>query len=530
MKMKRSTNIQLSACLLATILCGGDGALAGIQLTPTGVFQTGIFEEGGSEIVAYDATTFRVYSITAVSATVNVLDVQNPANPTLVGVIPVLNYVPQGGGLQSVAVHDGLIAVAARPTDRTKPGTVAFFNSNLQYVNRVKVGALPDMVIFSPDGRWVLTADEGEPSDDYKKDPHGTVSIIDMSVGAANLQAARDVRKANFDSFNNAALDPSIRIFGPNAKVNKDLEPEYITVSADSRTAWVTLQENNAIAVIDIPSATVIGLAGLGFKDHSLPGNGLDASDRDNAINIRNWPIFGMYQPDAIASYVAGGNTYLVMANEGDARDYDGFSEEVRLGSADYVLDPVRFPNATDLKKNANLGRLRVTNATGDTDGDGDFDEIYAYGARSFSIRDVLGNLIFDSGDDFEQITAFMFPLHFNAGNNNNNLEDRSDDKGPEPEGVVVGVIDGRTYAFIGLERVGGIMMYDVTDPFAVLFVDYVNNRNFNAIPGTPAAGDLGPEGLAFVSATESPTGVPLLVVGNEVSGTTTIYTINSTP
>ncbi len=530
MKTKYPKNLQISACILGAMLCGGNLVSAGIQLTPTGVFQTGIFEESAAEIVAYDATTFRVYSINAVSATVNVLDIQNPSNPTLIGVIPVLNHVPQGGGIQSVAVHNGLIAVAARPTDRTKPGTVAFFNSNLQYINRVKVGALPDMVVFSPDGRWVLTADEGEPSDDYKKDPHGTVSIIDMSVGAANLQTERDVRKAKFDSFNDAALDPSIRIFGPKAQVNKDLEPEYITVSADSQTAWVTLQENNAIAVIDISSATVISLAGLGFKDHSLAGNGLDASDRDKAIKIVNRPIFGMYQPDAIASYVAGGNTYLVMANEGDSRDYDGFSEEVRLGSADYVLDPLRFPNAADLKKSANLGRLKVTNATGDTDGDGDFDEIYAYGGRSFSIRDASGNLIFDSGDDFEQITALMFPLHFNAGNNNNNFEDRSDDKGPEPEAVAVGVIDGRTYAFIGLERVGGIMIYDVTNPFAVLFVDYINNRDFTADPETPAAGDLGPEGLAFVSATDSPTGVPLLVVGNEVSGTTTIYTINPTP
>ncbi|MFM7576255.1 MAG: choice-of-anchor I domain-containing protein, partial [Microcystaceae cyanobacterium] len=136
--------------------------------------------------------------------------------------------------------------------------------------------------------------------------------------------------------------------------------------------------------------------------------------------------------------------------------------------------------------------------------------------------------LVYDSGDDFEQITGTFFPDYFNASNSNNNFDNRSDDKGPEPEGLVLGEIEGRSYAFIGLERIGGVMVYDVSNPQTPQFVQYLNNRNFSVATNSPEAGDLGPEGLTFIKAEESPNGKALLVVANEVSGTTTIYEINS--
>ena len=322
----------------------------------------------------------------------------------------------------------------------------------------------------------MLVANEGEPNDAYTVDPEGSVSIIDISHGIRRLRQS-DVVTADFKKFNNAKLDPSIRIFGPNATVAQDLEPEYIAVSKDSKEAWVTLQENNAIAHLDLKKGRFTKLIGLGTKNHSLPGNELDASDRDNAINIANWPIKGFYLPDAIASYEYRGKTFLVTANEGDTRDYDGFSEEARVSSL--TLDPVKFPNAADLKQNAKLGRLTVTKANGDTDGDGDFDEIYATGGRSFSIWSESGKLVFDSGADFERIIAERFPNNFNSNNEANNFDDRSDNKGPEPEGVTIARISGDTYAFITLERIGGIMIYNISNPFDVSFVDYVNTRDF---------------------------------------------------
>ena len=202
-----------------------------------------------------------------------------------------------------------------------------------------------------------------------------------------------------------------------------------------------------------------------------------------------------------------------------------GNIEGVRISTL--TLDPVAFPNAAELKNNANLGRLLVTTERGDTDGDGDYDQLYTFGGRSFSIWNNQGQLVYDSGDDFERITAEQFPEYFNASNSNNTFDNRSDDKGPEPEGVVTGIINGRTYAFIGLERIGGVMVYDVTDPVSPTFVQYINNRDFTVATDSAAAKDLGPEGLAFISAQDSPNGKPLLVVANEVSGSTTFYQID---
>ena len=336
-----------------------------------------------------------------------------------------------------------------------------------------------------------------------------------MTVGAANLTQA-DVRTATFNDSIPKTNASSIRIYGPGATHAQDLEPEYIAVSHNSKTAWVTLQENNAIAILNIEAGTFTQLVGLGFKDHSQAGNRLDVSDQDGGINIANWPVFGIYQPDAIDSYRVGGVTYLVMANEGDTRAFTGFNEEVRVGSANYVLDPTVFPNTATFKQNGNLGRLTVTNATGDTDGDGDFDQILVPGGRSFSIRTADGELVFDSGGDFEQITAAQVSASFNSNGTPATFDTRSDNKGPEPEGVVLGKAFGRTYAFIGLERTAGILVYDVSDPFHPTFVQYVNT----------SPDDISPEGLLFIKEEDSPNGKPLLVASHEISSTTMIFEI----
>ena len=286
----------------------------------------------------------------------------------------------------------------------------------------------------------------------------------------------------------------------------------------DFQVAGITLNGDGTFIPDPNPEPVVLGLITTQPQE-------LDASDRDNLINIRNWPIFGMYQPDAIASYTANNQTYYITANEGDAREYGNYVEGVRISTL--TLDPVAFPNAAELKNNANLGRLLVTTEKGDTDGDGDYDQLYTFGGRSFSIWNNQGQLVFDSGDDFERITAEQFPEYFNASNSNNTFDNRSDDKGPEPEGLVTGKINDRIYAFVGLERIGGVMIYDVTNPVSPTFVQYVNNRDFTAATNSGAAKDLGPEGLAFISAQDSPNGKPLLVVANEVSGTTTFYEID---
>lgn len=483
-----------------------------ITLTPIGRYDASPGNETErAEIAAYDPATRRIFSINPALSRVDVLDISDPSDPTLAFTVPL------GGRPNSVALHNGVVAVAIENAIKTDPGFVKFFDTDGTLLNTLTVGALPDMLIFTPNGRRLLVANEGEPNDAYTVDPEGSVSIIDMTEGAANLTQA-DVRTATFNDAIPKTNASSIRRYGLGATLAQDLEPEYIAVSHDSKTAWVTLQENNAIAVLDIEAGVITRVVGLGFKDHTQAGNSLDASDQDGGINIANWPVFGMYQPDAIQSYRVRGITYLVMVNEGDTRTFTGFNEEVRVNSASYVLDPTVFPNAATLKQNSNLGRLTVTNATGDIDGDGDFDQILVPGARSFSIRTAEGELVFDSGDDFEQITAAQVAASFNSNGTSATFDTRSDNKGPEPEGVVLGKAFGRTYAFIGLERTAGVIVYDVSDPLQPTFVQYVNT----------SPDDISPEGLLFIKEEDSPNGKPLLVVSHEISSTTTIFEITN--
>lgn len=517
--------------------------MAGIQLSVLSSYSTGAVTAGVSEISAYDPATQKVFSTNASQNSLGVLDISNPAAPVAQTAISLAAY---GAGPNSVAVKNGIVAVAVEASPKSAPGKVVFFDTAGNYLNEVTVGALPDMLTFTPDGSKIVVCNEGEPVSYLVAggDAEGSVSIIDISGGVANATVAT----ASFTSFNGqeAALRAQgIRIFGPNATAAQDFEPEYATISPDGATAYVGLQENNALAVIDIATATVTSLIPSGYKNHNLPGNELDASDRDTPgssnnglINIRNWPVFGVYMPDAISNFTIGGETYLIMANEGDTRaDWPGLNEEVRVGSM--TLDAAAFAaqgyadvgtGAAGLRNNDNLGRLTALNTLGNTDGDAEFEQIYIPGGRSFSIRRLDGSLVYDSGDDFEQITAAAYPANFNANNDTNDFDSRSDNKGPEPEAITVATLGERTYAFIGLERIGGVMVYDITNPVSPTFVQYLNNRNFGVAANDVAVGDLGVEDLKFISAADSPSGTPLIVAANELSGTITLFAINVTP
>ena len=500
---------------------------ASIQLSRLGTYSTGIFDEGAAEIVAHDPVSQQLFVVNGNDNAIDVLDISDPESITKSEMI---DLSPYGAAPNSVAVKNGVVAVAVEADPKQDPGQVVFFDTDGMFLNQVTVGALPDMVTFTPDGRKVLVANEGEPNDSYDNDPEGSVTIIDIAGGLSRPR----VRTAGFDRFNDAIEDlraAGVRIYGPNASVAQDLEPEYIAVSPDSRTAWVTLQENNAMAELDLRRAQITRIVPLGYKDHGMPGNGIDPSNKDDSTNIATYAnLFGMYQPDAVASFVVDGENYIITANEGDAREYDGFDEEKKVSNLD--LDPTAFPNGDDLKDKKLLGNLKVTTEMGDSDNDGDYDALYAYGARSFSIWKQDGDdfeQVFDSADALEQITAAVFPADFNANNDeNDSFESRSDNKGPEPEGVTTGIIKGRHFAFIGLERIGGIMVYDVTEPAAPVFVQYINNRDFSGDAEAGTAGDLGPEGLTFIPALDSPTGSPMLAVANEVSGTTTLFEIDT--
>ena len=457
--------------------------------------------EGYAEMIRYHSQSKSLLVTASETGTIERISISDPLN--LKKLAP---FDLSGGNVTAVAVHKNLIAASIKEKNADAPGNVQIFNNDGEKLAEYKTGALPDNIAFSPDGRYLLTANEGEPSDDYKIDPEGSFTLIDLSNGIQNATVKQIM-------FNNVKLPAGARIVKPGSSFAEDAEPEYIAFSPDGKMAYATLQENNAIATIDIASAKIINVSGLGFKNVSRISH--DVSNKDGGINMKRWPVLMMYQPDAIVAYDTKGNTYLVTANEGDAKDYDGFSEETRVGKL--KLDKTMFPNANELQKKENLGRLKTTKTLGDTDGDGDHDIIYAYGGRSFSIWKDDGTLVFDSGNAFENIISKRSPEMFNA-NGPSKIDDRSDDKGPEPEALAIGKIDGRIYAFIGMERNNAIFAYDITLPSDPHMVSYIMpNENHNS-----------PEGLEFISANESPTGKPLLAVAFEMTGTIGLYEINN--
>ncbi len=465
-----------------------------------------------AEISAYDSATQRLFVVNnegtdgAVNR-IDVVDLKNPANPTFIRSISMAAY---GGAVNSVSVHNGILAAAIQSANKTDNGKVALIKtSDYSEIKSITVGALPDMVTFSPDGKYIMTANEGEPNSDYSVDPKGSISIIETGN-------SYPVTTLYFDGFASqaAALKAKgFRIFGPQANPDfaSNIEPEYITISADSKTAWVTLQENNAIAKVNISGKAITDIFPLGFKDYSLAGNEIDVTDDDKKYLVALWPnVKGIYMPDAIAVLERNNTPYLFTANEGDAREYSTFVEAKRI--KDITLDPAVFPNAIELKKNGVLGRLNITTTLGDKDGDGDFDELYSFGARSFSVWNGLtGTQVFDSKNELDTKTFEILGL----GSNDNKIpgydDGRSDDKSVEPEGITIGKVGKTDVAFVGMERADAVAMYDITNPQSPKFLQIVKT------------GDA-PEGVLFVPARMSPNKKSLLIVSSEGDGFVTIY------
>ncbi|QEG32870.1 choice-of-anchor I family protein [Bythopirellula goksoeyrii] len=489
------------------------------------------------EIAAHCSETHKLFVTTGVG-----IDVVDVSTGQQTGSIE----HPAGYHPTSVTCSGGMLAVAWAADDKHEKGIITIYDSNqLVELATSSAGFLPDMVTFTPDGKSLLVANEGEPNDDYSFDPEGSVTIITPGDDWQDA-SAREVRFTKFDSQKKQLIADGVRVFGPNqgnddgiASVAQDLEPEYIAVSADSKKAWITLQENNAIAELDIEHAEITTIYPLGLKDFRVRGNnsvtrlvsasagtGLDVSDQDGGVRIRHWPVAGLFQPDGIATFEHKDESYLVTANEGDPRYYANFCEPILIGSiADNGILVDRNNPARHLTNHPDLARLEISRSAGDLDGDGDLDEFVCFGTRSFSIwrrtPDEL-ELVFDSGNGFEQTVAREAPHLFNVDSYLPSVPDnRSTTRGPEPENVTLISLDRRHIAAISLERTGGVMFYDVSNPRSPSFLGYLQPN------AEPELRDRAPEGLLFIPASQNPLHKPLLVVCNEGSGTMTAHTLS---
>ncbi|GAA4340143.1 choice-of-anchor I family protein [Mucilaginibacter gynuensis] len=459
-----------------------------------------IGEAGAAEISAFDPATNRLFVVN--NGGVNKIDVIDFKDPPKMTVIHSILMAPYGGAVNSVAVSNGKLAAAIESSDKQANGKVAVFKTDdYSEVKVINVGALPDMITFSPDGKYIMTANEGEPNTTYTNDPEGSISIISV----ADNYTVTTINFAAFASKEAELKAKGFRIFGLGNNFLKDIEPEYITISDDSKTAWVTLQENNAIAKVDIASKTITNIFPLGFKDYNVAGNEINVSDKDdNSMELAKWNVKGIYMPDAIAVTEANGIPYLFTANEGDAREYDAFAEVKRI--KDIKLDATAFPDASNLQKEGKLGRLNITTTLGDTDNDGDFDALYSLGSRSFSVWNGNdGTQVFDSKNelDVKTIAATAYD------------DGRSDDKSVEPEGIAIGKIGNKKVAFVGMERADAVAVYDITDPTKPVYLQLLKT------------GDA-PEGVLIIPAKNSPTKKSLLVVSSEGDGVLKVYAPNT--
>lgn len=535
MKPKTLRPIALSILAAASLALPQATLAAPTPLSLSLLGRTPAGGEATAEIAAFDAKTKRVFTTDAENNQLDVFDFSKPAAPAPLAPI---DLSPYGAGPNSVVdLPDfGAVAVAVEAAKVGDPGNVVVFDAKKgTHLVTFPAGALPDMVTTSEDGRYLLVANEGEPADDGAVDPEGSVTVIDLKQG---LKKA-DVETAGFDG---VPLRGPVRLFTPGATVEQDLEPEYITTNGD--WAWVSIQEANGIGLLDIEDAEFVSVRSLGFKNHGLVENAFDATDTGAVPNIEpHANVYGMYQPDAISAFTVKvqvpdrwpsdwdwlGNglrkqlhgdshgpryvtrTLIATANEGDARDWDFFAEESRVSALE--LAPEAFPPGASV--NSQLGRLTVTKTLGNTDADPEYEQLFAFGGRSMSLLSPGGRVVYDTGDQLERLSATLDPGNFNKDNAASSIDNRSDNKGPEPEAVTTGTIAGHTYAFLAAERSGMIYAFDLSStPGEAEFAGWINTRE----------GDLGPEGIEFVPSWKSPTGKAMLLVTYEISGTVAAY------
>lgn len=565
-----STNtIDVATCLSPASLPEEQSSISGLTLLGSFVSDSP-FDSSAAEIVHYDVCRDQLFVVNAQNQSIDVLSLDKDNRPAHKATLNLdkakQNAQIEIGAANSVATYNGLVAVAIENKNKQLDGIVAIYQSdNLSLLATYPTGALPDMVSFSPDGRYIATANEGEPNSDYSNDPEGSVTLIDLAPGVKQAKVSQiSFKEFNVGNTRNNELSEQVRISAPNATVAQDLEPEYLAFDENGKL-FVALQENNALAKIDIASQRVDAILPLGYKRW---GNAqLDASNKDNLIgNFTSYDMLvGLYMPDSIDTYQVDGETFIVSANEGDGREYGfkttqaqcdkrgfdwdeddysatdkydskqgfciAYSDELRGKKLDV---PRAHPLHDALEDKKKLGRLKVIAPNEDLQSNS---SIESFGSRSFSIWNANGEQVFDSGDQFAQIVYGQHPLYLNSSNDSNqSADDRSDDKGVEPEAIEVATINGRQYAFIGLERQGGVMIYDISNPTDAMFLHYSNNRDFTQPVCTqiedgecangrynPKAGDLGPESIHYFTRN----GQHLLAVGNEVSGTTTLYRID---
>ena len=515
----------------AEVQTGGYENGNGLDLNKIGSYISGISNPDGgvAEIVSYDVVENKAWVVNGATGMLDILDLNNMEDgaicATSLDIKALASEVNPGffyGDMTSVSVCSDLklAAVALQAADYDAAGYVGILNTNGEMLAMIEAGFQPDMVTFTPDGSKILVANEGEPRNGYGEgvvDPSGSVTIIWLNSEDPASSSHKNISFEEFDEKRDELAANGVLLTKGNLP-SVDLEPEYI--ACDNDTAYITLQEANAVAILDLVSGTYRGVYSLGYQDLSLEENALDLIE-DGAYASNTYPdAVSAYMPDGIAKYESNGKTYLVTANEGDAREWG--DEEAGTEFCNEIKETLIATDGTEAEK------VRVIDpevTDGLTEG-----KAVLFSSRSFSIFHVDENgltQVFDSGKDFEELSNKYIPEYFNCSNDDNEYDSRSPKKGPEPESVTIGTVGNDLYAFIALERIGGIMVYRIdTEGERASFVNYINTRDFSENPGEAEpylTSDVAPEGLCFIPESG------ILLAAFEVSGTVSAYSVVNT-
>ncbi len=503
--------------------------------------------EGGAEIASYHKNSEQVYITNGAENRIDIVSIADPANPALVRSVDMSSF---GDGITSVAAGKYVIAVAthteptfaADGTPKLNPGKLVVMYPSGKLIRTINlVGSQPDSVTFTPDGMTALVAIEGEPicagdnpatvadeSTNYSlaKDPKGAIAIVDLTRPRTAV-----AKLAGFTGFDAASLKRAgVVVSLTSTRPEVDIEPEYVS-AISNRVAYASLQESNAIAQIDIRNARVTRIFSAGTTD--MGEAAFDLSDRDSGAGPAKYDnVFGLAMPDTIATFEEDGDSYLVTANEGDDRaDWPCFAavDDVRVKDLDANL--TAFPNWDDIKVEAKLGRAKANPNIGDADGDGKYEKFFLLSNRSFSIFK-NNKRIYDSETLLETLQIEALGLaningSWDTETGEYSPQSRSDDKGPEAEGVAVGMVGDSRIAVIGLERMSALVFMDITNPLNPKVISWEQMMPARDVDLTKDEGKrFSPEGMFFIAAADSPNGKPLLLTSYEVSGTLTIHSI----
>lgn len=518
---------------------------------------------GNSNSIAYNSDNQKVYQINSNDNELNIFPIASDGtfdteNQTIITFDSLFtDFTCAGPTYVAIDTINDRIAVTLESGDTSAVnGRVCLldYDGNLQYY--YETGVQPNMAVFTADSKKLLITNEGEHKSTYTvTDPKGTVTIIDFSRNSDPTRITPT--EVDFSAFTadeliensillNKIKNTNVTEENPDTYIpvepQYDLEPESIAVNDAGTTAYVCLQEANAIATLDLTTNEFVDIRSLGFIDYSDETNAIDVVlDKTYSPTTYQY-TYGVPMPHSIELIEIEGTTYLLTANEGASRTYcyntsTKFISNLTTATltsnepkVDANGDPVYDANGEEVYPTAaSVQVLNNTYTAGLEEGveeDGSDTPHYIFGTRSFSIYEADSmSLLYDSANSLEAKTNELLPSNFNCTNNMMGKEKGATARGVEPKAVITSAINGRYFAFIALEAIGGVMVYEITDPSTPEYINYINTRDFS----TSIKGDVSPGCIALADANSSKNELPTFFVGYDVTATLGSYTITAT-